>query len=335
VRQPPVVLVVDDDVAHRTMIAKVLGEQGYAVGTAGDGAEAVEQALADPPDLVLLDVHMPRLDGTAACRRLKADPRTRLVPVLIVTGAHDREHRLRGVRAGCDGFLTKPVDLEELAARTETALRAKAVTDELDDAENIIYSLARALEAKDPYTWGHSDRVGLLAAALGQAAGLGARESRTLLRAGRLHDVGKIGTPIAILHRPGPLSAEERAVVELHPAVGEAICRPLRSLSPLLHLVRGHHERLDGRGYPDGLGAAEIGVDLRCLSIADVYDALTSQRPYRAALSREVALDIMRREATSWDQGLIDLLADRIVAPGALEAIGAQPAEDVTGDQQG
>lgn len=332
VRRPPHVLVVDDDVAHRKMIAHLLHDHGYSVEMAGDGVEAVERALADPPDLALVDVNMPRLDGMSVCRRLKADPRTCLVPVLIVTGVGDREQRLRGVRAGCDGFLTKPVDLEELAARTEAALRAKALTDALDDAENVVYGLARALEAKDPYTWGHSERVGLLAAALGRAAGLGEAEALILQRAGRLHDVGKIGTPVAILNRPGPLSEEERSVVQLHTTVGEAICRPLRSLEPLLALVRGHHERLDGTGYPDRLAADQIGTELRCLAVADVYDALTSDRPYRAALSVEAALQLMRREPGAWDQDLVSLLAERLASAEARAELAPQSLEVVPSD---
>jgi putative two-component system response regulator len=331
-RQPPHVLVVDDDVAHRKMIAHLLRENGYAVELAGDGVVAVERAQAEPPDLAIVDVNMPRLDGISVCRRLKADPPTCLVPVLIVTGVGHREQRLKGVRAGCDGFLTKPVDLEELAARVESALRAKALTDGLDDAENVIYGLARALEAKDPYTWGHSERVGLLAAALGRAAGLGAADGLLLQRAGRLHDVGKIGTPLTILHRPGPLSAEERAVVQLHPAIGEAICRPLRSLGPLLALVRGHHERLDGTGYPDHLGADQIGLQLRCLSVADVYDALTSERPYRGAMTSEAALNLMRREPGAWDQSLVSLLAERLAAPDAEAMLAPHGVEVVPSD---
>ena len=305
------VLVVDDQPENREILTGLLEAEGHELETARDGQEALERATAAPPDLILMDVTMPRMSGLEACRRLKDDPRTELVPVILVTGLLAREDRIAGIQAGCDDFLTKPVDSEQLLARTRTALRTKAAVDELEQAENVLISLATALDAKDRYTSGHSTRVGRYAEALGGALGLPARERRNLKRAGLLHDIGKIGTDIQYLNKPGPLTAGEYEEVKRHTVVGFEICRPLRTMAPLLALIRGHHERLDGRGYPDGLVGDQIPAPLRCLSVADVYDALTSDRAYRTAMTTEAALALMREEAAAgmWDPRIVDLLA--------------------------
>jgi putative two-component system response regulator len=306
------ILIVDDLHENREILTGLLESEGHDLETAKDGMEAVERATANPPDLILMDVTMPRLTGFEACRRLKADPRTELVPIVLVTGLLAREDRIQGIAAGCDDFLTKPVDSEQLVARTRTLLRTKALVDELEQAENVLVSLATALDAKDNYTSGHSQRVGSYAEELGAAVGLAGRERRNLRRAGLLHDIGKIGTDLAYLNKPGALTTAEYQQVKRHPVIGYEICLPLRTMSPLLPLIRGHHERLDGRGYPDGLKAEQIPVALRCLTVADVYDALTSDRSYRKAMTVDAALALMREEATvgMWDIRIVDTLAD-------------------------
>jgi len=310
--RPMRILVADDEPANVDLLAEILAAEGYAVETARDGRDAVDKALAVPPDLVVMDVNMPRLDGLEACRLLKAEDSTHLVPIVLVTGLSAREDRIRGLRAGCDDFLTKPVDVEQLLARTRNLLRSKLLVDELEKAENVLVSLANALEAKDAYTRGHAERVANYSEALGGALGLGRDARRDLRRAGLLHDIGKIGVPEAYLSKPDSLTPEEYESVKLHPAIGYEICRPLRSIAMLLPLIRGHHERLDGTGYPDGLRSEAIPVNLRCLTVSDIYDALTSTRPYRAAMTRARALAVMRDEAAagSWDLRLIDLFAD-------------------------
>jgi putative two-component system response regulator len=315
---PPRILLVDDIPENLEILSGLLELEGYALETARDGAEGVEKALARPPDLILMDVAMPRMSGFEACRLLKADERTHLVPLVLVTGLVAREDRIEGIAAGCDDFLTKPVDSEQLMARTRNLLRTKALVDELETAENVLVSLANALDAKDNYTRGHSERVARYAEALGGAIGLDRGDRRNLKRAGLLHDIGKIGIPVGYLQTPGPLTTEEYAVVKQHPAIGFEICRPLRTMAPLLPLIRGHHERLDGRGYPDGLGGAAIPVPLRCLTIADIYDALTSDRSYRKALDREHAFSILRQEASvgMWDEGLIETFARTVECLG-------------------
>jgi cyclic di-GMP phosphodiesterase len=310
----PHILVVDDLPENREILVDLLGSEGYVLDTAQDGEEAVEKALASPPDLILMDVSMPRLTGFEACRRLKADERTHLVPIVLVTGLVAREDRIQGIAAGCDDFLTKPVDSEQLMARTRNLLRTKSLVDELEQAENVLVSLATALDAKDNYTRGHSERVARYAEALGAEVGLGRLERRNLRRAGLLHDIGKIGTSLDYLHKPGPLTTAEYEEVKKHPVIGFEICLPLRTMAPLLELIRGHHERLDGRGYPDGLRGEQVPMPLRCLTIADVYDAITSDRSYRRALPRDKALQIMRDEANTgmWDARLVDLFFDKV-----------------------
>jgi putative two-component system response regulator len=305
---PARILVVDDMPENLDILGGLLEPEGYSVDTAKDGQEAVEKALADPPDLILMDVSMPRMTGLEACRQLKADPRTQLVPVLLITGLGAREDRIEGIAAGCDDFLTKPVDFEQLIARTRSALRTKALVDQLEQAENVLVSLANALDAKDPYTRGHSERVATYAEALGGAVDLSSDMRRNLRRAGLLHDIGKIGIPLEYLQKPGKLTTEEYEIVKLHPSIGYDICKPLKTMVPLLFLIRGHHERLDGKGYPDRLKGDAISLPLRCLSLADVYDALTSDRAYRRALPRAQAVKIMREEASSgmWDMALLD-----------------------------
>jgi len=307
-------LLVDDLPENIEILQELLESEGYCLETARDGQEAVDKALASPPDLILMDVGMPRLSGFQACRALKDDERTHLVPIVLVTGLVAREDRIQGIAAGCDDFLTKPVDLEQLVARTRSLLRNKALVDELEKAENVLVSLANALEAKDNYTRGHSERVAFFAEALGDSAGLSRTERRELKRAGLLHDIGKIGISLDYLHKAGPLTTAEYQIVKQHPAIGFEICKPLRTMAPLLPLIRGHHERLDGRGYPDGLKADAIPLSLRCLSVADVYDALTSDRPYRAAMPRDVALGVMRKEASvgMWDIRLIETFSETL-----------------------
>jgi putative two-component system response regulator len=308
------ILVVDDLPENREILVDLLGTEGYVLDTAQDGQEAVDKALASPPDLILMDVSMPRLTGFEACRRLKADERTHLVPIVLVTGLVAREDRIQGIAAGCDDFLTKPVDSEQLIARTRNLLRTKSLVDELEQAENVLVSLANALDAKDNYTRGHSERVARYAEALGAAVGLDRIARRNLRRAGLLHDIGKIGTNLEYLHKPGPLTTAEYEEVKKHPVIGYEICKPLRTMAPLLELIRGHHERLDGRGYPDNLRADGVAVPLRCLTIADVYDAITSDRSYRKALPRDRAFQIMRDEASTgmWDARLVDLFFEKV-----------------------
>jgi len=298
--------VVDDNPTLRELLAELLRVRGFAALTAAEGTSALEQLADRKPDLVLLDIQMPGLDGFEVCRRIKNNPETRLTPVVLITGLAGAEERVRGIEAGADDFLSKPFDRSELFARVRSLLQVKAYTDELEHAESVLFALARSIEAKDPYTEGHCERLAEYSARLGERIGLPAEQTTALRRAGIVHDIGKVAVPDAILLKPGPLTAEERAIMQHHPVVGERICAPLKSFRLVLPIIRHHHEKWDGSGYPDGLKGEGIPFTARALQIVDVYDALTTERPYRRALSREQALEIMNEEVKKgwWDLAL-------------------------------
>jgi putative two-component system response regulator len=288
-RQPGTVLVVDDLDDTRELVTELLTRAGYTVLAAADGAEALEAIERALPDLVLSDVMMPNVNGFELCRRLKAVAATRLIPVVLVTALNERQDRLEGITAGADDFLTKPFDSTELLARCASLIRMKRFTDELDSAESVILSLALTVEAREPYTSGHCHRMAAYAAAFGMHLGLANDDVAALHRGGYLHDLGKIAVPDAILSKPGPLTRDEFEVMKTHTVVGESLCGQLRVLRPVRPIVRSHHERLDGSGYPDGLRGNDVPLLAQIMAIVDVYDALTTDRQYRAALSDEIA----------------------------------------------
>lgn len=283
------VLIADDMVSVLTLFEKLLSIEGYEVSTATNGVDALAAVQRNRPDVVILDVAMPGMDGLDVCRRLKADPELRLTPVILVTGLSEVSDRIRGIEAGADEFLSKPVHPHELRARVAALTRMKALIDELDSAEAAFMTLALTIEARDPNTNGHCERLATRAVLLGQALGLPDEDLAALKRGGYLHDVGKIGVPDAVLLKAGPLTADEFAIMKTHTDIGDALCAPLRSLRAVRPIVKCHHERLDGSGYPQGLRGDDVPLLAHLVGIVDVYDALTSKRPYRAALSDDVA----------------------------------------------
>jgi putative two-component system response regulator len=285
------VLVVDDVAANVELLKTILSREGYNVVTALDGEEALAMVASSQPDLVLMDVLMPKLSGYDVCERLKQNPATRLTPVVPVTALHERERKIQGIDAGADDFLTKPVDPHELRARARSLVRLKRHTDDLDSAESVIMSLALVIEARDAYTEGHCQRLAAYATALGDALRLGEDDLAALYRGGFLHDVGKVGIPDALLLKPGRLSECEYQIIRDHPVIGDRLCGELRSLRQVRPIVRHHHERLDGSGYPDGLKGDAIPLLAQIMGIVDVYDAITTARPYKAAASPEHARD--------------------------------------------
>lgn len=288
-RRGGTVLIVDDMEDTRAVIADLLTGEGYAVRQACDGAEALEAVEREMPDLILSDVVMPHVGGFELCRRLKAGPATRLIPIVLITALNERQDRLEGIRAGADDFLRKPFDSTELLARVASLIRVKRFTDELDSAESVILSLALTVEAREPYTSGHCQRMAAYAAAFGVHLHLPDEEIAALHRGGYLHDLGKIAVPDAILGKPGPLTPDEFEVMKRHTIIGEALCGELRALRPVRAIIRWHHERLDGSGYPDGLTGDSVPLLAQIMGVVDVYDALTTDRQYRAALSADVA----------------------------------------------
>lgn len=291
------ILVVDDNVQARELLRAALLAEGYAVALAEGGEEALTKVAEEVPELILLDINMPGLNGYEVCSRLKGTEATRLIPIIFLTSMSDLEDKLRGIEVGADDFLTKPFRKVELLARVKSLLRVKRLNDRLENAENVLFALANAIEAKDPYTEGHIFRVATLALKLGRRLALSAEHQESLWKGGILHDIGKIGVPDAILNKAGRLTPEEIAQMQVHVVVGERICQPLRSIRYLLPVIRHHHEKFNGSGYPDGLRGETIPITARIVGIVDMYDALVTDRPYRPRLSREEAFAILRAGA--------------------------------------
>ena len=292
------VLVVDDLPENTDLLKKVLEAKGYRVRVAHDGSEALQAVEEDDPDAVLLDILMPGMDGFEVCRRIKSNPATRLTPVVLITGLGDSEARLQGIEAGADDFLTKPPALVELVARVRSLVRLKRYTDELESTEAMMLSLAMTIESRDVYTQGHCERLARYATALGERLLMPEEDLAALYRGGYLHDIGKVGVPDVVLLKEGPLSLNERNVMRVHPLVGDRLCGRMRSLQRVRPIIRYHHERLDGSGYPDGLAGDSIPLVTQVISIVDIYDALTTSRPYRRALAPEDASRELFKEAT-------------------------------------
>jgi putative two-component system response regulator len=320
--KPPRILIVDDIPQNVDLVRSLMRSEGYEVASAANGLEALAQVASAPPDLILLDIMMPTLDGYAVCRQLKAHPETRLVPIVLITALGDEADKLLGIEAGADDFLTKPFSHAELKVRARSLLKLKAFTDELEHAEKMLLTLGRTVEAKDPYTQGHCERLAAYSVALGLMLGLPPDDLTALDRGGALHDLGKIGIPDAILLKPAGLTKAEWAIMREHPIIGERICLPLRSLKRVLPIIRHHHERWDGGGYPDGLAGEAIPLTARILQVVDIFDALTTERPYKPALSQATALAALREEvARGWrDPEVVEPFID-LVARGSLPEV--------------
>jgi putative two-component system response regulator len=306
-QKAPKVLVVDDKLDTLLLLRELLTSKGYDVVTAAQAEEAEEKVHSEKPDLVLLDVVMPGKSGYELCRELKEDPFTRLIPVVMITGLSDRDDRIRGIEAGADDFLNKPVYPEELFARVKSLLKLKEFTDELENAESVLVALALGIESRDPYTGNHCERLAHYASDLGQHIGLDNEAIIALKRGGYLHDLGKVSIPDEILKKGTRLTAEEWELMKQHPLIGESICRPLKSFRNVLPIIRHHHEHWDGSGYPDQLKHYNIPLLARILQVADVYDALRTARPYKPALTHEEAERTMMSEAQRglWDPELV------------------------------
>jgi putative two-component system response regulator len=313
------VLIVDDQPQSLEAMRDALLPLGFEVWQALEGTSGLLLARERQPDVILLDVMMPGIDGFEVCRRLKADEETRLLPVVFLTGLDSRDARLKGLEAGATDFLTKPFDLVELEVRVRNLVSFRRLTQDLDDAEKMLFAVARAVEARDEGTGDHCDRLSLLGARLGQHMGLDPESVKTLRRAGYLHDIGKIGIPDAVLLKPGKLDEAEWLVMRSHVEIGVQICAPLRTLRPVLPIIRHHHERRDGSGYPDGLSGDDIPLLARVFQVVDVFDALTNDRPYRKALSAEDALTVQREETARgwWDREVLEAFAVMIGQPGS------------------
>ena len=311
------ILIADDDELNRELLSEILMEERYSVVCAEDGDQALDAIQRNLVDLALLDVMMPGKTGYDVCRAVKSQPETRFIPIVLVTGLSRVDERIQGITCGADDFLSKPVNRQELLARTRSLLRIKEFTDELENAEAVLFSLALSIEAKDPYTRGHCDRLSNYSAAMAERLGLPQEQRVALRRAGVVHDIGKIAVPEHVLIKSGPLTADEWVIMKQHPVIGERICAPLKSFRLVLPIIRHHHEKLDGTGYPEGLRGDQIPLTARILQVTDIYDALTTDRPYRPALPQEEALDTMRAEVKRgwWESTLVDELEALVTEP--------------------
>jgi putative two-component system response regulator len=311
---PLKVLAVDDNIQNLELLDGVLSSRGYAVIKALNGKEALAKVGECAPHIVILDVLMPEMDGYETCRHLKENPETRFIPVVMLTALNNLDDKVRGIEAGADDFISKPFQTPELLARVKSLINVRCLIDELEDARNVLFSLALALDFNDPYTHGHSRRVADGSERLAAHLGLPREEQEVIRNAGILHDIGKIATDKGVLHKPGPLNGKEHNHVKEHPIIGEKICEPLNFAKPLLPIIRGHHEKYNGTGYPDGLKKDEIPLGARIMSIVDVFDALTSVRPYRSGIPSEVAIEVMRAETAKgyWDKELLAAFSETL-----------------------
>jgi putative two-component system response regulator len=301
-------LVVDDDEQIRRLLTLLLKPMGYQVETVGSAEEALERLKETAPDLVLLDVQLPGRSGHDVLEAIRDDPRTRLLPVVMLTGAATGEEKLKAIRAGVTDFMPKPFSAEELQVRVRSLIQLKSFADSLEDAERVIVALAKTIDARDPYTAGHSERVSFYAGKLGERIGLKGPELAAVQRGGLFHDIGKIAIRDNVLLKPAKLTPEEFELIKAHPVHGREILQNMRTLTYALPVVYHHHERMDGSGYPVGLAGDAIPLTARVTTVADIFDALTTERIYRGALTREDAVEIMRAEVKRgwWDGRLLE-----------------------------
>lgn len=293
---PPRILVVDDHPASRMTAVAILSMEGYEVLEADSGRAALETITQGQLDLILLDVMMPEINGFEVCRQLKHNEQTRLIPIIFITALNDRQARLRGIEAGGDDFLTKPFDRLELAARVKSLVRQKRLNEDLDHASQVLFSIARAVESRDPNTGDHCERLVRLSTTFGSYLNLTYTQRRNLVWGSYLHDIGKVGIPDAVLLKAGKLTPQEWEIMRQHVLIGERICQPLRTMQGVIPIILHHHERWDGSGYPYQLVGDEIPYLAQVFQLIDIYDALTSERPYKRALTQEEALKVMIAE---------------------------------------
>jgi putative two-component system response regulator len=320
----PTILVVDDIDLNRRLLRGILKVTPYRILEAKRPSAAFSVLATEKVDLIVVDLVLPEMSGMEFCQKVKADRRTQLIPILMLTSIQGIESEVAGLESGADDFVIKPLRPTLVRSRVSTMLRHKAVMDSLEEAETILFALAQSVEHRDRYTGLHCERLASYSIALAHALGLPRHEQLALFRGGYLHDIGKISVPDAILFKRGLLTEDEWEVMRQHTVRGEDICRPMKTLAPVLPIIRSHHERWDGSGYPDGLAGEDIPLLARILQVADIYDALTTARPYKPAFSHDRAIAIMLEESRrGW--------RDPELVPLFTEVVGRQ--EQASGDE--
>lgn len=302
------ILIADDNPVNVDLLKAQLKPYPYELDFAYDGEAALKKIQAAPPDLVLLDLMMPKISGYEVCKAIKQNKETQFIPVIVITALSELDDKIKAIELGADDFLVKPFNKMELITRIQSLLHLKSLHDDLDRSENILFSLVKALEAKDRYTRGHSERVATYGVALARLLKVGEKEIEVLRKGALLHDIGKIGVREEVLFKKGSLTPQEMQHIQSHPSVGFEICKPLKSLAPCLCCIRSHHERMDGEGYPDHLTAKEIPLIAKIISVVDSFDAMTTDRPYRSKMAKEEALNVFKKEKKShqWDLTVLE-----------------------------
>ncbi len=346
--RPPKIMVVDDEILNRKLIEAMLKPQGYEVQVAVDGEDCLAKVKADPPDLILMDIMMPNLNGFEVVTRLKAVENLALIPVVMVTALQDVNDRVKALEVGADDFLTKPVDRMELRARVRSLLKVKAYNDHMvnyrqelerevakqtqelkqasfkiaeahsklrDASLETIFRLARAAEYKDEDTGNHIISMSRISALLAAKLGFNEVAVERILYAPPMHDIGKIGIPDRILLKNGPLNDEEWGLMRMHTVFGGQILEGsdigFLRLGEVIALT--HHEKWDGSGYPKGLSGQQIPLAGRIVAVADVFDALMSKRPYKPALTIEQTVDIIKAgRGSHFDPVVVDTFLEHL-----------------------
>lgn len=308
------VLVIEDLEHVNKLICSYLEVEGFTVFSAYNGKNGLKIFNRELPDLVITDVVMPLMNGYQVCKKIKSNENTRLIPVVLLTSLDDDESYIKGMDVGADDFLLKPINKYLFLARVKSLLRVKKLNEKLDNSWSLLFSLARIVEAKDKYTEDHTQRVGQMAKKFGVSMNLSEEEIDILYKGGILHDIGKIGIPDEVLNKNGKLTEEEFRLMKDHTIIGKNICEPLHSMGDIIDIVLYHHEKWNGKGYPSGLKGEEIPLLAQIVSISDVYDAITSNRQYRKAYSKEDALNIIKSESgKSFNKDLVDVFVNKIV----------------------
>ena len=287
------IIVADDSQTILNKLNILLGQQGYQVIQAHDGRECLELVEDENPDLIILDLDMPYVNGLDVCKQIKSNEKTSLTPIIILSSSCSKEDKNLAISMGANDFINKSLDTIELKLKVESLLKLKHAINQLENANNIIKSLAKAVEVKDKYTEGHAERVSFFATSIAKTMCLSEQQVKDISIAGIMHDIGKIGVPDIILNKPGKLTNEEYDIIKQHPVIGDEICAPIKTFDKVRNIIRHHHEKLNGLGYPDGISGNELSMEIRIMTVADIYDALTSDRAYRKGMDMSLAFKIL------------------------------------------